>query len=85
MERVQDKIAFGEELGQISAFEFENGRPMLSCVVFNLSQKMPGKGYFRLAQTLYSVTFRSETDRYLFFAKELRDTIDYWKKLKKRS
>lgn len=71
---------FGYELGTISAYEVENGRPMLSSVVFSHGASTPGGGYFKLAQSLYGTTLKNQMDKLEFFANELKKTLEYWRK-----
>lgn len=78
MEIPNHRELFGVELGMISAYEVENGRPMLSSVVYNVTAGMPGGGYFKLAQGLYGIKIK---DKQAFFITELNKTCDYWKKI----
>ena len=77
-----DRESFGGELGAISEYEVENGRPMLSSVVYNLTAEKPGTGFFELAQALYKIDLTDKSARETFFYKELDKTSQYWKKLK---
>ncbi len=77
-----DRTAFGDELGTISQYEVENGRPMLSSVVYNLKEEIPGNGFFDLAQSLYKIDLTDKSARETFFYDELDKTSQYWKKLK---
>lgn len=74
-----DRTAFGDELGAISQYEVENGRPMLSSVVFNVVSGTPGGGYFKLAQALYGIKIK---DKLTFFITELNKTLEFWRKMK---
>lgn len=79
MEIPNHRELFGEELGMISAYEVENGRPMLSSVVYNVTAGMPGGGYFKLAESVYGIKIK---DKLNFFITELNKTLEYWRKMK---
>lgn len=63
----------GKMLGEISIYEHENGRPLLSAIV--VTGKKPGSGFFWLAKDLNLQN--SQTDEE-FFQAELRKAHKYW-------
>lgn len=67
-------------LGDISQFEFNQNRPLLSVVVFRDDTNMPGQGFFELAASLdlYNGS-RSESQKEKFFIEELKRCYYYWK------
>jgi len=75
MSRQTDRTKIGEMLGEISTYEHQHGRPMLSVVVIHRDNNMPGEGFFKLAR--YLGVYRGNDD-FLFFINELRKVHDYW-------
>ncbi|MCK4324459.1 MAG: hypothetical protein KAW89_08020 [Armatimonadetes bacterium] len=52
MSEPPERTRIGEILGEISRYEHEEGRPMLSAVVVHAADGFPGKGFFNLAREL---------------------------------
>jgi hypothetical protein len=71
-----DRAKIGEILGEISTFEHQQRRPMLSAVVIHRDNNMPGQGFFTLARELG--LYRG-IDDFMFFVQELRRVHDYWR------
>lgn len=65
----------GRILGEISTYEHEQGRPMLSAVVIQQESGMPGQGFFTLAQELG--IYGGGDDRG-FFSRELSRVHAQW-------
>ena len=59
-------------LGEISTYEHEHSRPMLSVLVFHADDGMPGDGFFNLARKLGVLHGRSDDAEADFFALELK-------------
>lgn len=72
------------ELGTISEHEYESGRPLISVVVVRKDDKMPGLGFFKLANALGVMkhSVKSWENRVAFFAAEHKRTVKYWRKAK---
>lgn len=68
-------------LDEISTFECENGRPLLSVVVVrqpnNETGMRPGGGFFKMARR--NRVQKPDEDDDTFFSAELRRCYDYWK------
>ena len=64
-------------LGEISEWEHNEGRPLLSAVVIRKDIGMPGDGFFRLARQLGKFQGQGEQD---FWHNELRDVYNMWSK-----
>lgn len=62
-------------LAGISNYEHEHGRPLLSVVVVNKREGMPGNGFFELAKSLGRQ--RGKDDE--FFIAEIKWAYAYWK------
>jgi hypothetical protein len=63
-------------LYEISKYEVEHGNPMLSVVVINKKEEMPGKGFFELARSLGRYSGADDLDCY---ANELKKVHEKWK------
>ena len=62
-------------LEQVSEIENKNGRGMLSALVINRSEGLPGAGFFTLAQHLGR---SGVSDELKFWITELRKVHEYW-------
>jgi len=71
-----DRDRISEMLGDISRFEHEHGRPLLSAIVVLHDSRIPGAGFFTLAKEL-GLQKPGEED-YLFHARELKKVYDQW-------
>ena len=65
----------GDILGEISAFEHERGRPLMSAVVVHKENNMPGSGFFKLAKQLGIYIGGDDLG---FFVRELKKVHEYW-------
>jgi hypothetical protein len=72
------------EIGTVSEYEHEHGRPLLSVVVVRKDTVEPGLGFFKLAKALgiMKFTWKSETNRLKFYAEEHRRVTQYWRSSK---
>lgn len=75
MANQQDRNEIGALLGEISTYEKNQGRPLLSVVVIHRDNNVPGLGFFNLAREL---NVYNGADDVLFFIQELRRVHDYW-------
>ncbi len=71
-----DRDKMSEVLGEISDYEHQNGRPLLSVVVVLAATGEPGGGFFDLAKATGQMP--TDGDRALFFLRELRRVHDHW-------
>lgn len=74
-------------IGAVSQFESEHGRPMLSCLVVRADEKMmPGRGFFDLAFNLGRMKFtpNDADNRLTFQISELNATYDCWARATKK-
>lgn len=74
------RTKIGEMLGDISSFEHQYGRPMLSAVVIHKGGSEPGQGFFKCAADLGLFNGQTADQRLAFFARELGRLYDYWGK-----
>ena len=80
MSKPDHRTKLGKILCEISEYEHEQKRPMLSAVVILKDKNMPGKGFFDLARELGKY---KDKDDFRFFLKELVKVHDYWREQKK--
>lgn len=66
----------GDMIGDISIYEVEHGRPMLSSVVLN-KKGGEGNGFFRLAEELFNITI-NKRDEIAFQNEMIKKTHKYW-------
>ena len=66
-----------QALDDISTYEHQNGRPLLSVVVIGQETNRPGKGFFTMAGR--NGVQRAGQDDDAFFNVELKRAYDYWR------
>lgn len=76
-----DRGKIGRILGNISFYEHESGRPMLSSVVITVNGKQ-GDGFFKLAEELGYGEWQKLKKGQLFEFDMMKKTHDFWSKLK---
>ena len=72
-----DEQRFHNMLGNVSTYEVENRRPMLSVIVVRAEDSRPGPGFFWLAKERGKQ--KPDVDDETFFINESRELFDYWK------
>ena len=70
-----DRAEMGRILGEVSRYEHEAGRPLLSAVVTRKDGE-PGKGFYALARELGMIAPRAS--RIAFWSQELKKVYDHW-------
>lgn len=78
----KDRAELGEILGEISRFENDQKRPMLSAIVISKDKLGPAFGFYNLADEL-GMRKKGETDQQLFF-RQLNECFKVWKGLKNK-
>lgn len=71
-----DREEISQLLDEISSFEYDEGRPLLSAVVIRQDTNIPGNGFFTHATRL---DIHAQHDNMLFFVQELRRVHDFWR------
>ena len=74
----EDRNHIANILDEISIFEHNQNRPLLSAVVIHKEDNIPGQGFFKMAR---GVGLYKGNDNFLFFIEELRHVHDYWQNL----
>jgi len=75
--RLDQATEMYEALDEISTFEHEHGRPLLTAVVVHVVDHMPGKGFFKMAKRTGKQKPGQDDDK--FFFDELHDLREYWR------
>ena len=77
MHDIEDRKLIGKFLGKISEDEFSAGRPLLSVFIQHEDTKLPGKGFFTMAEELgrFMPNFM---DKQKFVNKERQYAYEYW-------
>ena len=75
MDSPADRDEIGRLLGEISEAEHAAGAPMLSAVVIQKDNNIPGRGFFTLAKQL---GVYDGSDDFKFFVSELTRVYQYW-------
>lgn len=71
-----ERKLLGNLLGNISEYEVSMGRPMLSSIVVDKNLRMPGKGFFTLAENLGLLNRTNSKQN--FAINENKATKMYW-------
>ncbi len=78
MELQVDRNKMSEILAEISTYEHENSRPMLSAIVVHKDSGYPGKGFYELARFLSLYQGHGEFSDLDFFTREVKKVFSYW-------
>lgn len=79
MNNPADVQTLSESLTRISQSEHQQGRPLLSAIVYDKNAGRPGKGFFAMAKDLKKYNGSDdEIKKIEFFAKELKDVYLFW-------
>jgi hypothetical protein len=78
MDNAVDRQQLSEILSDISEFQHQQGRPLLSAVVTFKDIPYPGKGFFDLARRCGKYDGHKETDELDFFVQELKRVHAHW-------
>ena len=77
-----DRARIGEDLGEVSTYEHNQGRPLLSALVLHKQTKYQGDGFFKLCEELELGAGRSweKLKKDKEFEKKCReDNFEFWK------
>jgi hypothetical protein len=78
LENPAHRNMLGEILGEISTYELENNRPMLSSIVVHSDDRLPGEGFFILARFLGKYHGQGEIADMEFFVDQVKRVYSYW-------
>jgi hypothetical protein len=79
MSLAEDRNRIADILDEISTFEHEQGRPLLSVVVVQAETGRPGKGFYKLATRLQLFSGKSDIDEMVFFIATVKQAYSTWK------
>jgi hypothetical protein len=77
-ENPHDRKIIGRILGDISAFEFENGRPLLSSLVLRAGDNYEGDGFYKLAEELGFGSWKRLKKEGTFEIEQMKKCIEFW-------
>lgn len=66
----------GQILGEISEYEHDQGRPLLSAVAVSKVKGMPNPGFWGIPDIPSGLT---DKQRPIFWAREVIKVVDYWR------
>lgn len=72
-----DRTEIGKILGEISSFEHENGRPLISAIVVHQGTGYEGDGFYKLAEELGFGPWRTLRDS-AFDAEQINLCFEFW-------
>lgn len=73
-----DRAEIGRILGEISTYEHENGRPLISAIVLTKDKLYEGDGFFKLADELGFGNWKQLRDGD-FDMKEINKCFEFWR------
>ncbi len=77
-ENSSDRAEIGRILGEISVYEFENNRPLLSAVVLSKNGE-EGDGFYKLCQELgFTKNWKKLKEDAIFSVLEIKKCHDFW-------
>ncbi|HUS44588.1 MAG TPA: hypothetical protein VM219_00930 [Phycisphaerae bacterium] len=77
-DRLDHSHELAAALDEISTFEYEHDRPLLSVIVVHQGDKHPGGGFFKMAKR--NGVQKPGQDDETFFITELKRAWDHWQK-----
>jgi hypothetical protein len=76
-ENPYDRVVIGNLLGEISEYEHNHGRPLLSSLVIRLNDGEEGEGFYKLAERLGYGKVKKLKDN-LFEHEQIAECIEFW-------
>jgi len=73
-----DRAEIGRILGEISTYEHENGRPLISAIVLSKGSQYEGDGFFKLAEELGFGNWKNLRDSN-FDIRQINNCFEFWK------
>lgn len=77
-ENPSDRNELGGILGNISAYEHENGRPLLSSLVVRANDNYEGDGFYKLAEELGFGNWKKLKKEGTFEVEQMNECITFW-------
>lgn len=77
-ENPYDRKIIGKILGDISAFEHENDRPLLSSLVLRAGDNYEGDGFYKLAEELGFGNWKNLKREGVFEIEQMKKCIEFW-------
>jgi hypothetical protein len=73
-----DRRIIGDILDEISVFEANHGRPLLSALVIRLGDNYEGDGFYKMAERLKFGNWEQLKRDGVFEAEQIKRCIEYW-------
>ena len=77
-ENPSDRTYIGKILGEISIYEHENNRPLLSALVIRAGDNYEGDGFYKLAQDLGFGNWKRLKSEGIFEVLQIKKCIEFW-------
>jgi hypothetical protein len=75
-----DRELIGEFLGDISIYEYEKGRPLLSSLIIHKSNdREQGNGFYKLCSTIYGKEWEELKADKNFELERMKECYSFWK------
>ena len=78
MDKQKDRTKIGTILGEISQFEFENDRPLLSSLVIQSGKNDPSSGFYELCEQLGLGKAKNLKKDDIFATMKIKETVEFW-------
>lgn len=79
MSDINDRNTLADILREVSTYEFENVRPLLSSLVVRAGDNYEGDGFYKLAERLGHGDWQKLKRDGIFEAEQINACIDFWK------
>lgn len=76
----EDREDLVNDVLDVSIYEHQKGRPLLSSLVIHKLSKNQGEGFFKIYGELYNIDWEVTKGKKKLADKEMKDTRDFWKK-----
>jgi hypothetical protein len=75
-----DRVLIGDWLEEISIYEFEKSRPLLSSLIIHeAADKEQGDGFYKLCEKLYNTPWRELKGNPDFEIEKIKECFSFWK------
>lgn len=74
-----DRALIGEWLGEISVYEYENERPLLSCLITHQDKmREQGDGFYKLCEDLLGIPWQDLKADKKWENKQIAECYEFW-------
>jgi len=75
----EDREDLVKDVLDVSIYEHQKGRPLLSSLVIHKLSKNQGEDFFKIYGELYNIDWEETKGKKKLADKEMKDTRDFWK------